>query len=64
MIELRNLSKLLGGKVAMLKSDGTLAVGESATTLTSERLTELYGTEMHLVYVDEVDRMACVSAKL
>ena len=55
---------LLGGKVAMLNSDGTLAVGDSDTTLTSERLTELYGTELHLVYVDEVDRVACVSSKL
>ena len=55
---------LLGGKVAMLNSDGTLAVGDSETTLTSERLSELYGTELHLVYVDEVDRVACISSKL
>ncbi|ACV23479.1 Uncharacterized ABC transporter ATP-binding protein HI_1470 [Slackia heliotrinireducens] len=55
---------LLGGKVAMLNYDGTLAVGDSETTLTSERLSELYGTELHLVYVDEVDRVACVSSKL
>ncbi len=55
---------LLGGKVAMLNSDGTLAVGDSTTTLTSERLSQLYGTELHLVYVDEVDRIACVSSKL
>ena len=55
---------LLGGKVAMLNADGTLAVGDADTTLTSERLSELYGTELHLVYVDEVDRVACVSSKL
>ena len=55
---------LLGGKIAMLKSDGTLAVGDAESTLTSERLSELYETEMHLVYIEEVDRMACVSAKL
>ena len=55
---------LLGGKVAMLNADGTLAVGDAATTLTSERLSELYGTKLHLVYVDEVDRVACVSGKL
>ena len=55
---------LLGGKVAMLNSDGTLAVGDADTTLTSERLSELYGTDLHLVYVDEVDRVACVSSKL
>lgn len=55
---------LLGGKVAMLNSDGTLAVGDSATTLTSERLSALYGTELHLVYVGEVGRVACVSSKL
>ena len=55
---------LLGGKVAMLNSDGTLAVGDADETLTSERLTQLYGTELHLVYVDEADRVACVSSKL
>ena len=55
---------LLGGKVAMLNGDGTLAVGDSATTLSSELLSELYGTDLHLVYVDEVDRVACVSSKL
>ena len=55
---------LIGGKVAMLDYTGTLAVGSSDETLTSERLSKLYQTEMHLVYVPEVDRMACVSAKL
>ena len=55
---------LLGGKVAMLNSDGTLAVGDADSTLTSERLSTLYGTELHLVHVDEVDRVACVSGKL
>ena len=55
---------LLGGTVAMLNANGTLAVGDAETTLTSERLSELYGTELHLVYVDEVDRVACVSSKL
>lgn len=55
---------LLGGKVAMLNSDGTLAVGDAESTLTSARLSELYGTELHLVYVNEVDRVACVSSKL
>ena len=55
---------LLGGQVAMLNADGTLAVGDADSTLTSERLSELYGTELHLVFVDEVDRIACVSSKL
>lgn len=55
---------LLGGKVAMLNSDGTLAVGDADTTLTGERLSELYGTDLHLVYIGEVDRIACVSSKL
>lgn len=55
---------LLGGKVAMLNSNGTLAAGLAEETLTSERLTELYGTELHLVHIDQVDRIACVSSKL
>ncbi|MBQ6585922.1 MAG: ABC transporter ATP-binding protein [Coriobacteriales bacterium] len=55
---------LLGGKVAMLNSSGTLAIGDAEKTLTGERLSELYGTDLHLVFVNEVDRMACVSSKL
>lgn len=55
---------LLNSKVALLNADGTLAVGSAATTLTSELLSKLYGTELHLVRVDEVDRIACISSKL
>ena len=55
-------------KITIQEYDGTAQVGQNITaasdTLTSEHLSELYGVELHLVYVDEVDRMACVSAKL
>lgn len=55
---------LLQGTVAMLDRDGSLVVGDAQSSITSERLSRLYGTELHLVYVDEVDRIACVSSKL
>ncbi len=35
-----------------------------AVRQTSARLSELYGTELHLAYVDAVDRIACVSGRL
>ena len=52
------------GGSGWLNADGTLAVGDAAATLTSARLSELYGTELHLAYVDAVDRIACVSGRL
>lgn len=55
---------LLGGKVAMLNANGTLGVGHAEEILSSDSLTALYGTELHLVYVDAVDRIACLSSKL
>ena len=55
---------LLGGKVALLDAHGTLATGDAEKEITSERLSQLYGVDLHLVYVDEVDRIACVSGKL
>lgn len=55
---------LLDSKVALLNADGTLAVGQASETLSSELLSRLYGTELHLVHVDEVGRIACISSKL
>jgi iron complex transport system ATP-binding protein len=55
---------LLGGEVGMLDRDGSMVVGDTETAITSEKLSDLYQTELHLVYVDEVDRIACVSGKL
>jgi iron complex transport system ATP-binding protein len=55
---------LLGGYVATLDRDGTYAVGSAETVLTSERLTQLYETRLHLVYIDVADRIACVSSRL
>ena len=55
---------LLGGKVGMLDRDGSMVVGEAETALTSDKLSNLYQTDLHLVYVDKADRIACVSSRL
>ena len=55
---------LLGGSVATLDREGTVAVGSVEEVLTSERLTQLYDTRLHLVYIDVADRIACISSKL
>ena len=62
----RNLDQpiLLCEKLAMLNGNGALAVGNSGSTFANERLSELYGTELHLVFANEADRVSCVSSKL
>lgn len=55
---------LLGGSVATLDRNGTFTVGTAEEVLTGERLTQLYDTRLHLVYIDVADRIACVSSKL
>lgn len=52
---------LLGGSVAMLSRDGRLECGRTKEILTEEMLQRVYGTEIKLVYVDEVHRTVCTS---
>ena len=52
---------LLGGSVAVLSRDGRLECGRADEILTEERLQRVYGTEIKLVYVEEVHRTVCVS---
>lgn len=55
---------LLGGKVAMLDRRGSLDVGDSKLTLSGETLSKLYGIDLHLAYVEEVNRFTCISGNL
>ena len=55
---------LLGGMAAVLGRDGVLTMGESRSIITEERLKEVYAAELRLLYLDEVERTACVSPKL
>lgn len=55
---------LLGGDVALLDRDGSLDAGPAEEVLTEDRLSDLYGADLRMVRVAEVDRMACLSGKL
>ncbi|MFV0427232.1 MAG: ABC transporter ATP-binding protein [Beutenbergiaceae bacterium] len=55
---------LLDGTVGMLGSDGRLAVGSASEVITQQALRDLYDTELHLVHIDALDRLACIPGRL
>jgi iron complex transport system ATP-binding protein len=55
---------LLGGKTAILDAEGHLTVGPSEEIVTEERLRDMYGTDLHLEWVEGAGRMACVAGSL
>lgn len=55
---------LLGGTVAVLDKNGQLVVGKSEEIITEERLKKLYNTDLRLLPIPEVSRMACVQPPL
>jgi len=55
---------LLGGRVAVLNRDGTLAEGPCEEIITEQRLKDVYKTQLHLLHIDELDRIACIPASL
>lgn len=52
---------LLGGKVAILDREGDLEYGPLGEILDEARLSRLYQTDLRIVDVDEVGRIACLS---
>lgn len=55
---------MLGGKVAVMKRDGSFTFGDVDQVITEDFLCELYQTELHLVDVPEAHRRVCVAPKL
>ncbi|MEG2286205.1 MAG: ABC transporter ATP-binding protein, partial [Eubacterium sp.] len=55
---------LLEGKAGILDRDGHMIIGNVKSILCEENLSTVYRTPLHLVYVKEAERMACISAKL
>lgn len=55
---------MLGGTTAILDREGRLTVGKSEEIITEERLRQVYGTELSLIHMDEVDRDVCVPPNL
>lgn len=59
-----NHALLLGGQTVLFDGTGAAAVGSPDTILTEERLSALYGAELKLRYVDELERSVCLYPKL
>ena len=55
---------LLNSKVGILDNAGHMTVGRAEEVISEEALRELYHTDLHLVYIEELGRRACVSGKL
>lgn len=55
---------LLNGSVGLMGADGRMKSGPAGSVISEAALRELYHTNLHLVYVDPLGRMACVAGKL
>ncbi len=55
---------LLGGAAGVLSRAGHMETGPVDEILKQERLSELYGINMQIVYVNEISRYACVPESL
>lgn len=55
---------LLNGSAGLMGADGRMTSGPAGSVISEAALRELYHTNLHLVYVDPLGRMACVAGKL
>ncbi|HZK24412.1 MAG TPA: ABC transporter ATP-binding protein [Oscillospiraceae bacterium] len=55
---------LLGGKTALFAQAGKLSCGKTSEIITEESLQKIYHTDVRLLYVDALQRQACLHAKL
>lgn len=55
---------LLGGMAGVLSRNGKMDTGSVDQILQQDRLSELYGTKLQIVYVNEISRVACLPESL
>jgi len=55
---------LLGGKVGILDRDGHMLVGAAETIISEESLKNIYNTQLHLIYIEQIKRMTCVAGNI
>lgn len=55
---------MLGGKVAILNRQGFIEVGDADVILTESRLRQVYGTDLRMIFVDDVNRTVCIPVGL
>ena len=51
---------LLGDKAAVVSSDGEIITGDCCDIITEEMLSEVYGMEIRIRYIEELGRTACL----
>ena len=51
---------LLGDQAAIVSKDGSVIQGSSADMLTEDRLSEVYGMDISIRYIEELGRTACL----
>ena len=55
---------LLDGYAGILGRDGRMEIGTVGDTLSEQRLSALYGIELKMIFIDEVQRAACICENL
>jgi iron complex transport system ATP-binding protein len=55
---------LLGGMVGILDREGHMNIGDADVIINEENLKKIYRAELHMVYIDEIGRKACVAGNL
>lgn len=55
---------LLGGTAAILDREGHLKIGKSEEIITEDCLKKVYNTDLKLMYIEELNRMACIPPNL
>ena len=55
---------MLGGKVGIIDNEGKLEIGKSEDILSVERLKQIYSIDLHLTYVNEVQRKVFIPRRL
>jgi iron complex transport system ATP-binding protein len=55
---------LLGSKVGILDRSGHLISGNAEDIVTETNLQRIYQTDLRMVYVPEVERMACLAGNI
>ena len=55
---------LLRDNAGILDRNGHLMSGPSEDIITEKNLTDVYNYDLRLVYIEELDRYACIAPKL
>ena len=55
---------LLGGKVGILDRKGHMIVGVAETIISEESLRNIYNTPLHLIYIEQLERMTCFAGNI